>query len=203
MGAELYYNALKNAFNGHINVGTNGVTAALVKSTHAAAIATANTWSDISADESSGTNYSAGGVSVPTPALTVTVANSWSTVAATTTAYAVGDVVRPAVGNGFLYRCEAAGTSGASAPTWPTVLGATVTDGTVTWTCIGKAIVQLTGGAFTYSNVSITDYEFIEFRDPTTGYLIAEHDLGSAQNVTASNVTYTPDALGIAWHFIA
>ena len=201
--AKFYHNAVANAFKGNIKIGTNAIKAALVKSTHTSTVPTSNVWSDISASESSGTNYTAGGVTPTTPALTTTEANSWSTVAATSTAYAVGDVVRPSVGNGFLYRCEAAGTSGGAAPSWPTTLGATVTDGTVTWTCVGSAIVQFTCDAFTYSNITISDFEFIEFYDSVTGYLIAEHDVGSLQNVSATNVTYTPDALGVCWAFIA
>lgn len=50
-------------------------------------------------------------------------------------AYAVGDTVVPTVPNGFKYVCTVAGTSGASEPSWPEVVGTTKTDGTVTWTC--------------------------------------------------------------------
>lgn len=55
---------------------------------------------------------------------------------ANSTAYAVGQEVIPLTPNGWLYRCEVAGTSDSSAPTWPTVLGVSVTDGTVTWRCV-------------------------------------------------------------------
>jgi len=57
---------------------------------------------------------------------------------ATGTAYALGVFVVPTAGleNGFRYECTTAGTSHATTqPTWPTTEGATVTDGTVVWTC--------------------------------------------------------------------
>ncbi len=54
---------------------------------------------------------------------------------ATTTAYTVGQIVKPATGTHF-YKCKVAGTSGASAPTWKTD-GTDTTDGTVTWTDMG------------------------------------------------------------------
>lgn len=55
---------------------------------------------------------------------------------AASTAYVLGDKRVPSIGleNGFIYECTTAGTSGASAPTWPIVEGATVADNTVTWT---------------------------------------------------------------------
>ncbi len=53
---------------------------------------------------------------------------------AASTAYNVGDEVRPNVPNGHIYRCTPqAGTSGATEPDWPIVNEATVTDGGVTW----------------------------------------------------------------------
>lgn len=56
---------------------------------------------------------------------------------AANTAYQVGEVVTPntgTTGNGHTYRCTTAGTSGANQPAFPAGTGATVTDGTVTWT---------------------------------------------------------------------
>lgn len=54
---------------------------------------------------------------------------------AATTAYGLGQQVVPATLNGFVYQCTVAGTSGSSAPAWPTTIGQTVADGTVTWRC--------------------------------------------------------------------
>ena len=47
--------------------------------------------------------------------------------------YSAGDLVKPVTSNGHYYRCVTAGTSGATAPTWPITWWGTVTDGTVGW----------------------------------------------------------------------
>src|SRR5205807_2667273 len=52
------------------------------------------------------------------------------------TVYQAGEVVTPnngTTGNGHLYVCTVAGTSGATQPAFPISDGSTVTDGTVTW----------------------------------------------------------------------
>lgn len=61
--------------------------------------------------------------------LPLTVNADWAAL----TAYVVGDVVKPATQDGYEYVCIAAGTSGASEPTFVTVSGAPTTDATVTW----------------------------------------------------------------------
>lgn len=57
----------------------------------------------------------------------------------TSTAYDAGEVVFPTPRNGHRYLATATGTTGASAPAWPTTPGGTVTDGTVTWEEAGPA----------------------------------------------------------------
>jgi hypothetical protein len=101
--------------------------------------------SDLTNELTTGGGYTAGtagggGLAIASPTRTFTAANSWGVSRANSTAYAVGDVVRPATGNGFLYMAAVAGTSGGSIPTYPTVVGTTVADGGVTWECIGSGI---------------------------------------------------------------
>ncbi len=62
-------------------------------------------------------------------------------------AYALGAVMIPIVANGHYYLCIAAGTSGGSEPTWPTVAaGNTVVDSGATWLDIG-AVAALGSGS--------------------------------------------------------
>jgi len=50
--------------------------------------------------------------------------------------YALGDYSRPTVPNGYIYEVTSdTGSSGSSEPTWPAVVGSTVTDGGLVWTC--------------------------------------------------------------------
>lgn len=45
----------------------------------------------------------------------------------------LGDKRVPTIRNGYVFRVTVAGTSGATEPIWPTTVGLTVVDGTVTW----------------------------------------------------------------------
>lgn len=53
---------------------------------------------------------------------------------AATTAYAVGDVVKPTTRDGNEYVCTVAGTSGGAEPTWVTTEGGETVDNTATFT---------------------------------------------------------------------
>jgi phage tail sheath gpL-like len=65
--------------------------------------------------------------------LTATLYTTWLP----TQPYVIGDQVIPPTPNGFYYKATAAGTTGGSPPVFPTTIGTTVTDGSVTWTCWG------------------------------------------------------------------
>jgi hypothetical protein len=58
---------------------------------------------------------------------------------AVATALALGVSRRPTTPTGYRYQVTTAGTTHASTePTWPTVIGSTVSDGTVVWTCVAE-----------------------------------------------------------------
>lgn len=49
--------------------------------------------------------------------------------------FATSEYCRPRVPNGFSYEATTGGLSSAREPLWPKTIGATVVDGSVTWTC--------------------------------------------------------------------
>jgi lambda family phage minor tail protein L len=61
------------------------------------------------------------------------------------TAYAVGDIVCATSlrVTGLVFRCTVAGTSDSSEPAWPTDIGSTATDNTVTWQAISSVYEDL------------------------------------------------------------
>jgi hypothetical protein len=67
--------------------------------------------------------------------MTAKAATVWATTPGAAQSVAQGVITHPDTANGFVYICTVAGTTGGSAPTWPTVLGTTVTDNTATWRC--------------------------------------------------------------------
>lgn len=175
------------------------------------AFSTSLSWADVSASEASGTGYVAGGITVPSPAITVVQANSFGRVWAATTAYAVGDVVRPnANTNGHLYMCVTAGTSGGTEPTagnWPTVSGKdSPTDGTVVWTEIGASITKFSSGNVVSPSLSLTGIQYGWIYDDQNATasnksLICLLDFGSQKTWTSTVVTFTPDA-NLGWVFL-
>lgn len=154
---------------------------------------TAQFLSDVlaAATEATGSGYTAGGATLASKTVTYTAANSWATQRANSTAYAAGDVVRPASGNGYVYQAAVGGTSAASVPSYPTTIGQTVTDGGVTWACVGRGVLLVdaadpgwtTGNPGTLAGAYIVFYK--DTGTPSTSPAILYWDLGGTQ--TASN----------------
>lgn len=90
---------------------------------------------------------------VPSGFTTTISGATWTALATKTSASPISFAV-PTVSNGYYYKCTSAGTTGASEPTWPTTIGGTVVDGTVTWTCWGKVV---TGGGTTWGGGAGTE----------------------------------------------
>jgi hypothetical protein len=153
-----------------------------------------------------GGGYTAGGLAVAGRSMTYTAANSWSTQRANSTAYAVDDVVRPASGNGFLYRCAVAGTSGGSLPTYSTVLGRETTDGTVTWETVGSGIVVMAATDPNWTTATFGPCRFAVFIDTQTGAaatnpIIGYINFGSDKTGGGGNFTINLHSVLRAGHF--
>ncbi len=189
----VYTNAILKMQNGAINLLSDSLKYMLLTSSYSYNLDTDTNYAGISANEVTGTGYTAGGVAVTSPALTQIAANSWSAWAAST-AYSVGQVVRPSTTNNLFYACVGAGTSGSAAPTWGTTIGETTTDNTATWLCLGSAGTKFTIASPTWTSATITARYGVLYDVTASNYLIALDDFGS--NFASTNGTFqvTPDA---------
>lgn len=102
---------------------------------------------------------------------------------ASSTAYALGDVVRPSTRNGFVYEATGAGTSGGTEPVlWPVVAGQTVVDGGVTWTArASKALasVAMAGGDYSLLNGDVSGRKSVS----AAKNAVAAHSTGTLDHV--------------------
>lgn len=156
-------------------------------------------------NEVTGTGYTAGGATLASKTATFTVANSWGTSRASSTAYALGDVVRPATGNLYLYQCVTAGTSAGSIPTYPTVVGQTVTDGSVVWVCKGRAVLALDAADPSWASSSFTGRTVVIYKSTgtdATSPLIAFDTAGADVTSSAGTWLYQVNAAGFALLFV-
>lgn len=201
-----YRKAIAAFLNKEADWDSDNIYAALLGAGYTPNLDTDDYWNDISANEiANGNGYTTNGQLLTDCTITYTPANSWATTWAATTAVALNDVIRPASGNGYLYRAKAAGTTGGSAPTWPTTVGGEVTDGTVTWECVGTGVTVLDASDPAWASSNITArYVAIYDRSPgadTTRPLIGLIDQGAA--VTSVNATWgvTFNAQGLMMFF--
>lgn len=135
--------------------------------------------SDLSNELSTAGGYTSGGVTLTSPTVTYTAANSWGTQRANSTAYTVGQIVRPATGNGSLYRCAVAGTSAGTVTTLDTLLGSNTIDGsTLAWDNVGKGIIVLDAADATWATATFTGVRYGVISDRTPGTAATQPLLG-------------------------
>lgn len=204
MAGALYASVFGQIWGAGINFASDTIKAALTTATYTPDPLTHQFFSSVT-NEVTGTGYTAGGVTIGSKTTTLTAANSWGTSRAATTAYVVGDVVRPATGNGWLYQCVAAGTTGAGLPTYPTVVGQTVVDGTVTWVNVGRAIFVLDFADPQWASATITGRTIVLYKSTgtaATSPLIGYDTLAADVASTNGTWTYQVDAKGFALFFV-
>lgn len=206
MPGKWYGPALRNAFIKRIDLVADTIKLQLHTSSYTPDAVAHDFQNDLTNEVAQANGYTTGGVTLGSKSLTYTAADSWATARANTTAYLVGDVVRPASANGHLYECVTAGTSAGSAPTWPTDAGKDVTDGTVVWTEAGSGITVFTSAAMQITSLSgQVTYRHAVLVDTTPGTsatnpLIAYHDYGVDQGAN-SQISITPHAT-LGWAYI-
>lgn len=208
MSFKWFRQAPAKAWNKEIKFTTDTIVATLHTSTMSP---NQDTWayvSDLTNELATGSGYTSGGQTLASCTVTYTAANSWSTAWAASTAYAVDFVIRPASGNGYLYRCAVAGTSGASAPTWPTTIGTTVTDGGVTWECVGSGVLVFNATSPSWATATFGPCRFMVLSDRTPGTaatqpLIGYFDFGSDKTGQGGAFTFNFNSQGIFMIFVS
>ena len=113
-------------------------------------------WDGTAGNKWATTSGGAGGSAIPTTADDVFIDNKNAPNWAASTAYALGVIRCPNTGNGYFYEVTTAGTTAAAEPVWPTVVGNTVVDGTVTWTCRLATVTKTTN--VTCISLNFTNY---------------------------------------------
>ena len=157
--------------------------------------------SSLSNEVANGAGYTTGGKSLTSVTLGWVAAASL-TAAATSTAYVLNELRRPASANGYAYQVVTAGTSGGSAPTWPTTVGATVTDGGVTWLNVGIGYVKFDAADVSWAASTTFSWRYAVISDRTPGSaatqpLLAVLDAGSTQTNLGGSLDFTFSGVGI------
>lgn len=203
-----YASALAKLLNKEIDWDTDDVRATLHTTTYVPNRDTHDYVNDLSGELATANGYTQGGVALTSKSITVTAANSWGTARANNTAVEVDWIVRPAVANGFLYRATAAGTTAGSPPSFPTVIGATVADNTVTWSCVGRAIVVLDCALISWASpFSATGARYLVISDRTPGTaatqpLVALIDFGGDEDGLGGSYEVDSGAQGLLHAFV-
>lgn len=195
-----YGNLIAKILNKEIDLDSDTIKVALLSNSYVPDRAAHDYYNDLTNELTTANGYTAGGATLANKSVTLTVADSWSRAHATATAFNVGDLVRPSTGNTYVYMAVTAGATGGSAPTWPTVIGQTVTDGGVTWACVGRYVVRFSSDPASWSApFSAGPFRHAVLYDDTpataaTKPLIAILTYASDQTGGDGAATITPDS---------
>jgi len=202
--ATWYRNALVKIINKEVDYDSDSIALTLHTSSYTPALDADDYVNDLTNELAASGGYSTGGVTLGSKTVTYTASYSWGTSRANSTAYTVGQIVRPATGNGFLYRCAVAGTSHSVAPTFLTPLGSNTaeTSGTVVWDCVGSGIIVLDAADATWATATFTGVRYGVISDRTPGTaatqpLLGLIDFGSDQSGGGGSFAVVFDAQGI------
>jgi len=187
--AQWFRQSLVKMINKEIDFDSDSIVLSLHTSSYTPDLNAHDYVNDLSAELAASGGYSTGGVTLGSKTVTYTAADSWGTSRANSTAYTVGQIVRPATGNGFLYRCVVAGTSAASPPSFtsPTpVVGANIADGAgaLVWDTIGSGIIVLDAADPSWAAATFTGVRYGVISDRTPGTAATQPLLGLIDFVT-------------------
>lgn len=181
---QWYRQSIAKAMNKEVDWDSDALKLTLHSSTYAPNLDTNAYVSDLTNELATAGGYTAGGFAVTAITPAYTAANSWATTRANSTAYTAGDVVRPATGNGFLYQATTTGTTGASIPTYPAVVGQTVVDGGVTWSNVGAGIIVIDANDVTQAAFTAGPFRYAVLSDRTAGTAATQPLLGLSNFTT-------------------
>lgn len=198
---QWYGPGLATILNKEVDINSDNIVITLHTSSYTPNRSTHDYVNDLSNEVANGNGYTTGGKSLASVTLGW-VADSALTAAATTTAYKLNELRRPASANGYVYQVIVAGTSGGSAPTWPTVIGQTVTDGSVTWACVGVGYVKFDAADVSWTAPTTFAWRYAVLSDRTPGTaatqpLLAILDAGSTQTNLGGSLDFTFDGVGV------
>jgi hypothetical protein len=193
----------QSLFGGEINYASDTIKAMLTTSAYTF-VPTTHRYKSSVTNEVVGTGYTARGTTLASKTVTFTAADSWATARGNSTAYLLGDIYRPAAANTFVYQCVLAGTSAGAPPTFTTVVGDDYTDGTATFTCKGRSVIQIDAADPSWSAATITARTVVLYKDTAvdgTSPIIAADTLPADVISTNGTWTYQIAPLGFAIFF--
>jgi hypothetical protein len=190
-------------------VNNDDIWMALMVTAYTPAIDTDEFFNVIDGDEHGETGTYAAGGKIMTIVDAAVVQDTAVSPRADTTAYVVGDLVRPSSANGYIYRCIVAGTSGTGEPSWTTSPGldTEADDATLIWENVGTSYVKLDADNMQWAASTLdADYGVIYAKGGTPGtddFLIALIDFDGTETSSAGDFDVVFDDNGVLQAFIS